>query len=321
MTDATTHRGVFRPRRLAHVNFWVDDPETAYPFWRDVVGLEAVYRRVDIKGLFLSNGNTYHDSALFGLDTPQGKGKRPGGLHHIAFELETEAELVEDFPKVADYGYAFDFTLSADVAHCCYGHDPEGNRFEVYADVKTGWRELRKGDIERGGRNPPWQPGASPPVAEKCYPVEPEIRVIEDAVFHPKRMAHACLIAKDYGVLYRHYTDFVGLAPIAGGPDAPFAVLAGSTGEESLAIFREAPDRPPGFHHAGLELIDAVALEDAFRKLDARGLRIERVVEHPIRSCVYVKDPTGNLLQFFVNGRAPIAGLADLPEDEALFLA
>ena len=105
--------------------------------------------------------NTYHDSALFDV-TGSRRGEVKPGLHHFAFELENEIDLVEGYKRIGELGFEFDHNLSADVAHCCYGHDPEGNRFEVYADVKPNWREERTGTIETGasksglraGRNP-----------------------------------------------------------------------------------------------------------------------------------------------------------------------
>ena len=286
---------IFRPRRLAHVNYWVNDWDEAARWHRDIAGLAEAYRRTDIKGVFLSNGNTYHDSAVFDVHSKHGEGKSPG-LHHFAFELETEADLVEGYKRCEAYGFKFDLTLSAEVAHCCYGYDPEGNRFEVYADVELDWRDKRKGRIDSGGRNPPWIPGSTPPVAESRYPKNPPIERIEGSALHAKRGSHAVLVARNYGVLYRHYTELVGLTPLIGGPSAPFSILGGTTGEEALAIFRPMPGVAPGLHHGGFELADTSDLDGAAEKLKARGVTVEKVIDHPVRRAVYVRDPSGNLL-------------------------
>ena len=74
--DNSQSGGLFRPRRLGHVNYWVKDVETVIEFYRNVAGLEEVYRRPPIKGIFLSNGNTYHDTAIFDIDQPQAEGKK-----------------------------------------------------------------------------------------------------------------------------------------------------------------------------------------------------------------------------------------------------
>jgi catechol 2,3-dioxygenase len=313
-------RGIFRPRRLGHINYWVSDVAKTASFYRDVAGLQTVYTRPGIKGYFLSNGNTYHDSAIFDVTGPRGEG-RVNGMHHAAFELETEAELVEDYARIGEYGFEFDWNLSADVAHCCYGHDPEGNRFEVYADVKANWREERSGDIDGPNQNPDWQPGATPPVTMPCYPVDPEILIVEDAVFHTRRAVHYALIADDYDGLLDIYTKLVGLVPMAGGADHDFTLLAGSVGEASMALFRRQPGWDAGFHHGGFELNGEPAFERALKLCAERGIAIERLIEHGARRAIHIQDPCGNRLQFFVNGGADLGGLVDLPPEDALYLA
>jgi catechol 2,3-dioxygenase len=326
MTDESKPggRGIFRPRRLGHINYWVSNVAETAEFYRAVAGLQTVYTRPGIKGYFLSNGNTYHDSAIFDVTGPRGEG-RVNGMHHAAFELETEAELAEDYASIDTVGFEFDWNLSADVAHCCYGHDPEGNRFEVYADVKANWRDERSGVIDGPSHNPDWQPGTTPPVTEPCYPVNPEIIIVEDAVFHTRRAAHYALIAEDYVTMLEHYTKLVGLRPMIGGPDADFTLLAGSVGEQSLAIFQRQPGWQAGFHHGGFELTGDAAFERALKLCAAGGIAIERVIEHAARRAIHIKDPCGNRLQFFVNGEggggADLGRFLDLPPEEALYLA
>ena len=312
--------GLFRPRRLGHVNYWVKDVEAVLAFYRDVAGLEEVYRRPPIKGIFLSNGNTYHDTAIFDVDQPQAEGKKRG-LHHFAFELETEAEMCEADARIGEFGFEFDNYRSADVAHSCYGRDPDGNRFEVYADIKEKWRDKRSGDIDQPEMNPVWAPGITPPVTEPCYPVDPEIRVVKDAIFHTQRAAHLAIIAEDYKGLYKHYTALVGLTPLVGGLDHDFVLLGGSVGYQNLSIFRRQPTWDAGFHHGGFELADNSAFDRSIRLLGERGFTPERQIDTPARRAVHVLDPSGNRLQFFVNGIAPLSTLAELPIEDVLFLA
>lgn len=315
-----TQTGIFQPRRLAHVNFWVEDYEKINEFYQDVVGLEEAYRRPDFKGIFLSNGNTYHDSALFDV-TGSRRGVAKPGLHHFAFELENEIDLVEGYKRIGELGFKFDHNFSADVAHCCYGHDPEGNRFEVYADVKPNWREERTGTIETGASNPVYVPGESPPVAERCYPVDPEIHEIKDAVFHTRRAGHVTLVAKDYEALFDHYTKLVGLTPLVGGLDDPFVILSGTTGVESMAIFRSQPGWKSGLHHGGFEIENDAELDRSRKLLHERAIAIDKEADHPARRAIHISDPCGNPLQFFVNGAAPLESLLELPPEQAIYLA
>ena len=311
---------IFRPRRMGHVNYWVDDWRAAAKWHNDIAGLQEVYRRTDLKGAFLSNGNTYHDSAVFDLDTPRGKGQKPG-LHHLAFELENEVDLVKGYERIADYGFKFDFTLTADIAHCCYGRDPDGNRFEVYTDVLDDWRNRRNGDVDASGGRNQWDPGDTPPVAESCYPVDPPIERVDDAVLHTKKASHATLVASDYKTLYRHYTDLVGLTPLVGGPDTPFVVLGGTVGEHSLTIFAPIPGVPTGMHHGAFELNDPNDLDDVEAKLKERGADVERVVEHGTRRSVFVRDLNGSLIQYYLAGPESLSAIGKLKPAEALWVA
>ncbi len=311
---------IFRPRRMGHVNYWVDDWRAAAKWHNDIAGLQEVYRRTDLKGAFLSNGNTYHDSAVFDLDTPRGKGQKPG-LHHLAFELENEVDLVKGYERIADYGFKFDFTLTADIAHCCYGRDPDGNRFEVYTDVLDDWRNRRNGDVDASGGRNQWEPGDTPPVAESCYPVDPPIERVDDAVLHTKKASHATLVASDYKTLYRHYTDLVGLTPLVGGPDTPFVVLGGTVGEHSLTIFAPIPGVPTGMHHGAFELNDPNDLDDVEAKLKERGADVERVVEHGTRRSVFVRDLNGSLIQYYLAGPESLSAIGKLKPAEALWVA
>ena len=311
---------IFRPRRMGHVNYWVDDWRAAAKWHNDIAGLQEVYRRTDLKGAFLSNGNTYHDSAVFDLDTPRGKGQKPG-LHHLAFELENEVELVDGYNRLNDYGFKFDFTLTADIAHCCYGRDPDGNRFEVYTDVLDDWRNRRNGDVDASGGRNQWAPGDTPPVAESCYPVNPPIERVDEAVLHTKKASHATLVASDYKTLYRHYTDLVGLTPLVGGPDTPFSILSGTVGEQSLAIFAPIRGVPTGLHHGSFELNDPSDLDDVEAKLKERGADVERVVEHGARRSVFVRDINGSLIQYYLAGTEPLSSIGKLKPADALWVA
>ena len=314
---ASLTRPFFRPRRLAHVNFWVADVEKVAAFYGAVAGIEEAYRRPGIKGVFLSNGNTYHDFAHMDVSSPIGVGKMPG-LHHFAFELENEVDLVDGYKRAIAAGYEFIVTMTADVAHSVYGADPDGNGYEVYADVEKDWRAMRSGVITK--IKPGWKPGDTPPVAEPCYPVNPPIRRIESAAFHMRRTSHVVLVANDYEGAFRTYTDLVGLTPLFGGIDAAFCVLGGTLGEKSLSIFRARPGRKAGLHHSGIELWDEDDLERGKRRLAAAGIPIEIEPEHPMRRSIFVKDPCGQRLQFYVDRDTRIDLIAGIEEEVALYV-
>lgn len=311
--------GIFRPRRIGHVNFWVNDYEGVANFYRDIVGVEEVYRRPAIKAIFMSNGNTYHDVAFMDLSTPGGAGKEPG-LHHFSLELESEKHLVDGYKKCLEKGFNFDFTISADVTNSAYGSDPDGNRFEVYADITANWREERKGEVSTGGRKVKLDE-IDNPKTEHLYPVDPEIRVNADAVMRPKRVSHAVLVAKNYPAMVRHYTEIAGLHVLAGGIDKNFVTLGGLLEEETLSIFRLTPGRKAGLHHFGMELPGRDALKDAKARMEKAGIKTVAEISHETRDSIYLRDPAGLLVQFYTNKTPDYAAWENLPDDLALYVA
>lgn len=146
----------FRPRRLGHVNLVVNSTEESMRFYNAVIGFEEAYRVVAIKGGFLSNGNTHHDVGMVEASGPAGRGRKPG-LNHLAFELETEVDLVNGYKLAVDDGMAFQRTLDHDIAHSAYAADPDGNSCELYADVIRDWRNARTGSVTKP--KPEWWPG------------------------------------------------------------------------------------------------------------------------------------------------------------------
>jgi catechol 2,3-dioxygenase len=317
-TSRTASEGpFFRPRRVTHVNLWVRDVQKVADFYRDVAGIAEAYRRPVIKSIFLSNNNTYHDFALMDVDARPNEKHEPG-MHHFALELETEADLYAGYDRANEAGFAFNYTLSADVAHSIYGSDPDGNAYEVYADVKKDWREHRSGVIQKS--KPDWRPGDTPAVTEACYPVNPKFVRVEDAVFHTRRVSHIALVARDFAGLYDTYTARLGLTPLRGGPDSDFAVLGGTLGERSLSLFRARPGRTPGLHHIGLEVCNEDDLDQARGRLKQAGITPVFEIDHPSRRCIYLRDPNGQLLQFYVDRPSAPSDWIDAPDDIALFL-
>jgi catechol 2,3-dioxygenase len=310
----------FRPRRLAHVNLWVEDVERVARFYRDVAGVGEAYRRDVIKAIFLSNGNTYHDFALMDITSSLGKsqGVVKAGIDHFAFELENEVELVNGYDAALAAGKKFAYTMSADVAHSVYGLDPDGNCYEVYADVVASWRTRRRGEVS--DIKPKWTPGSTPPVAERCYADEPQIDRIEEAIFHTRRTAHVCYVMNDYAGALKFYTEFMGLQPLVGGPEHEFTILGGSLRQMDFTVFRARPNRPAGLHHVGLEVAADDDFVSARKRLERAGIRVELEIDHPLRRCLYVRDPDGRLVQFFVNRSASIEQFSDMEAGLALHL-
>jgi catechol 2,3-dioxygenase len=314
-TTAELTGGLFEARRLTHFNIQVQDVNECVDFYRDVVGFNVAYERPLINAVFFSNQSTYHDLAVMDAHGPLGTGHETV-LHHLAFELENEVELVASYQRAVAAGVTFTTTQSHDVAHSVYLDDPDGNGVEIYADVIAAWQEVSTGVITAAKQD--WQPGDTTPIAEACYPVNPSISYVEGAVFRPTKTVSACLVARQYAKMLDFYTGVVGLRPVVEGQG--FAVLAGSVGEPTLSLVEAGSGRQPGLHHVTVELPTTDELERGAEALRQQGISASPPGEAPVLGAVYLTDPNGLLVKLAAAGSTDMAGLASLSAQEALYV-
>lgn len=306
----------FQPRRLGHVNLIVNNTDASMDFYKRVVGLEEVYRVPAIGGGFLSNGNTHHDVGMVQSSGPSGRGRRPG-LNHLAFELESEVHLVQGYERSRADNLEFERTLDHDIAHSAYCADPDGVSCELYADVVKEWRTARTGEVTKP--KPVWWPGKTPPVLERNYHVNPEIRRVDDAIFHPLRTKHATLVVTDLDESLQFYTQRIGMNILASG--SGYAILGGSCGEMNLSLVEQGANRQAGYHHVGFEVADEQDLKASVARWHAEGGKVLREVDHSLRLAVFIEDVDGLLLQFFVDRNLNTNAWKALSADDVLWLA
>ena len=123
--------------RLNHAVLYVRDLERSVAFYRDVLG----FRRLDMTpegftgAAFLqASGSTNdHDLGLFAIGTgagPSAAGRSTVGLYHLAWEVDTLAELERVKDQLAAHGA---LTGSSDhgTTKSLYGRDPDGLEFEI----------------------------------------------------------------------------------------------------------------------------------------------------------------------------------------------
>lgn len=292
---------IFRPRRLGHANLFVTDYVKAAEFYTNVLGFEEVYRQPDANmSSFISNGNTYHDFGLTDIHSRYAAKDQKPGLYHIAFELETEAALVDGYNRALAAGVKFRAARDQDVARSLYTYDPDHTHIELYADTVADWRSIRHGIIIK--KKPEWIPGVtSVPLTDHLYPKGDDLRFIKDAVLHGKKVTHVALVAADYEAMVAYYTQMVGLSVFAGGRNGAYTVLRGTVGMGDITLYRAGAGLTPGFHHVGVEMWAADDLEHAVTAIPARGLRVLGAVDHPARCAVTIEDPDGIPLQLYVN--------------------
>ena len=299
----------FGPRRLAHANLFVGHFDRSMDFYTKLVGLELVRLEPGIGAGFLSNGNTHHDVALMQI-SPEAKvgqdgyvqvqasrGRRPG-LNHFGWEMESEAELVAAYHRALEAGVRIHRTTDHQISHSVYLFDPEDNLNEFYADATANWRSIFNLDREDLVSNH-WDPDSVRSSKEPKYAANPEIRRVEGAIFHPLRITHGVIIARDFERVRDFYTGVAGLQSMLEDEERTFVKLGGRTGRFDLAIFAANGSTQPGLHHIALELADETEFDRAENALSDRGVQPELRLDLPEKCSLFTADPNGMRVELY----------------------
>jgi catechol-2,3-dioxygenase len=134
-------------KRLAHVGLWASDILTQVRFYRQVLGFDLhsvaeehpdAEHDLEDMNIFLALGAEHHSLSLFSDTRPvMTNGRKPAPrpqLHHLSFEVDTDAELAALAARLNMSG--IELTLSArdgdpDLGDTLWFHDPEGNLIEI----------------------------------------------------------------------------------------------------------------------------------------------------------------------------------------------
>ena len=138
-----------RVKRLAHIGLWANDVSAQTRFYRQVLGfhlrssqvISAEDAELEEANTFLALGDEYHCLGLF-YDTRETRlalsnGHMPAQqtrLHHIAFEVDTDAELAALAARLSQSGV--ELTLATrdgdtELGDTLWFSDPDGNRIEI----------------------------------------------------------------------------------------------------------------------------------------------------------------------------------------------
>ena len=94
-------------KRMNHAVLYVRDAEKTYEFYRDVFGFRVVMEMPGAKFLQAPDSDNDHDLGLFTIGEAAGPsmaGQATVGLYHIAWEVQTLADLREIAQKLAAAG-------------------------------------------------------------------------------------------------------------------------------------------------------------------------------------------------------------------------
>lgn len=139
---------MIHPKKVGHVVLKVRDIERAEQFYTKVLGFEVVTRLKRPRGVFFSLGEQHHDIAVLEVppDADMVKEKQVG-LHHVALQVGSFAELQECYRTLKANNVTITATIDHSITKSIYFVDPDGNGFELYCDVgEDGLERIRRGD-------------------------------------------------------------------------------------------------------------------------------------------------------------------------------
>jgi catechol 2,3-dioxygenase len=308
MTAATADHVMMKPRRLGHANLFVGDLERSINFYNKICGLELVRREPGIGAGFLSAGTTHHDVGLMQASNEQrvglgghvqvasGRGTK-AGLNHFGWEMESEEELVAAYKRAVAVGFADLRTANHQISHSVYMIDPDGNHNEFYADALKDWRSIFNPDDESLVTST-WDPLSAPPSKEKNYATSPEIRRVAGAIFHPVRITHAIMVARDFDRMRDFYQHIAGLKPID-EEAGKFVTLRAAAGEFDLALVNQHDSLKPGLFLMSYQLTDEDDLAACEKKLRAANIQIKSEINLPTKRGIVIQDPDGMSVEFY----------------------
>ena len=129
--------------QVGHVVLRVADLDRAVAFYRGVLGLPEVARRIygNEPWVFLSTGNSHHDIAL--VEAPEALNAGSGSLHHFALKVgDSLNELAQVKSTLENAKVPVHAELDFQVSQALFVSDPDGTLIELYVDnPDKPWRD------------------------------------------------------------------------------------------------------------------------------------------------------------------------------------
>jgi catechol 2,3-dioxygenase len=310
--DVKVETKYFVPRRLGHVNLWVDDVDRSESFYHKTCGLMVEFTEPDLEATFLGVGHTAHDLGM--MKTTGGKDRLgrdgsvqlPGtiglkiGLNHVAWELENEADLVAAYRRMQEAGIKHDMTMDHQIAHSVYMFDPDGNYNEFYCDTIVDWRSVLKGEMGLiSGR---WDVDKAEGFKDPRYPSNPKLQINEEAPLHPKRITHLVLETKNYKDMIDFYTTVGGLRIVSQTKNATYLKCSLDTYDFGLVVI-SGPNSQ--YRYVSFELESEDSLKQSLHTLKTNNVPVEKIVDLPWKRSLFLRDPDGLLSEWYVSRPSP----------------
>ena len=126
---------MIQARKLGHIVLKVRDAQQAKDFYIRVLGLQVAYEDRQRGMVFLSFGTEHHELALFQLATGEPPEATQPGVHHMAWQLGSFAELQAAHRELVELGIPVEAAVEHNVTRSVYFFDPDGKRVELYCDM------------------------------------------------------------------------------------------------------------------------------------------------------------------------------------------
>lgn len=124
-----------------HLSLFVRDPEASALWFADVLDMKITARGP--QWVFLSFGRKHHDLALIRAEEAARQGGL--GLQHYGLEIKGDVdELRRLYGMLLSKGVKVVKTTDHKVGIGLYFEDPDGNRFELFAETVTDEEEGRR---------------------------------------------------------------------------------------------------------------------------------------------------------------------------------
>jgi catechol-2,3-dioxygenase len=133
-TLAPARRIAVAIHRLNHAVLFVREVARSVAFYRDVLGFEVIMEGGAGAAFLRADGSANdHDLGLFEIGSraaDSGAGRASVGLYHLAWEVETLADLQDLAARLGEAG-ALVGASDHSTTKSLYGHDPDGLEFEI----------------------------------------------------------------------------------------------------------------------------------------------------------------------------------------------
>ena len=141
-----------RLKELGHILVRVLDLDRSKKFYTEVLGFKILEEDPEHGGTFLALEGQSHAIDLFQVkDADAALRQTPGvrGLGHIAFRVESEADLKEAYASLQQHGVEITRTIDHVSQKSIYFNDPDGNTLEIYFELPDALAIFARGREDR----------------------------------------------------------------------------------------------------------------------------------------------------------------------------